>query len=182
MRFNRFDQSENDIYQQVVQDPQSSMIPLYNYLDVRHTNNTFVLSKIRYFGNYQIISAEDRDNFELSQESTRRYQKIVYKGCLFESTRKIKRRTENAYAFTEDGIFVQILDFLIDTESREEWTKCRELYVEPFDNNMLGILKVTGCSDKAILARTSCLESICVNIKVGDDCYIARVPNLHHYS
>lgn len=120
------------------------------------------------------------EELQLSDES-RTYRKIVKEWCLYTSSRNMIR-SDNSYALTTEGIFIHIVDFIIDTPTRREYTICHIVNTEDvFNNNSLPLKKVVNISDNLIAKDTNSIERVCVFMNIDNIMYISAVPNLYFY-
>lgn len=122
----------------------------------------------------------DREELELSDES-RTYQKIVKERCLYTSSKRNMIRSDNSYALTTEGIFIRIVDFIIDTPTRKEYTICYIVSTENVFNNSLPLKKIVNISDNLVAKDINSIERVCVCMNIDNIRYICAVPNLYFY-
>ena len=142
--------------------------------------NNFKPSSFTYLGKEHMIDVFLMRKFNLS-ERTKVYSKIVIKGCLFASSRKINRRSCNYYAqLTADKRFIKIIDFLVDVDNNVELTTCNVLQTRL--NEYCAIIEeVLTISGNVVAVQTKEIGTICIFIETDSGNYIIPLPNLLHY-
>ncbi|XP_024892185.1 uncharacterized protein LOC112467697 isoform X1 [Temnothorax curvispinosus] len=159
----------------------SNVNSFISYLDKKTAKQTCKLWHARYFGPHYKTSLMWIEELELSDES-RTYQKIVKERCLYTSSKRNIIRSDNSYALTTEGIFIHIVDFIIDAPTRKEYTICHLVNTEDiFNNNSLPLKKVVNISDNLVAKDTNSIEKICVFMNIDNMMYICAVPNLYFY-
>lgn len=110
------------------------------------------------------------------------YKKIVKDKCLFQSSEKSNARSNNSFAQTVDGKFIEILYFLSDQNSRKEYTICRVLKTtSAFSNKIPTLKKVTEIDQRLVAVPTSKINKICLFMEVDKVQYISAVPHMYVY-
>lgn len=174
-------QSELILKTHVAQKSYSKITNFVNYLDHRYCKSTVKLSQVRYFGRNRPLSRRWITELQLSNES-RVYRKIVKDRCLYTSCRKNRIRSDNSFAITHEKAYVQVVDFIIDAQTRMEYTICKFLITEEiFHNDFLSLKMITNISDRLVAVETNNIDRVCVYINVNNVMYICAVPNLHFY-
>lgn len=101
---------------------------------------------------------------------------------MYTSFTKKRIRSDNSYAITKTGEFVQLHDFIVDKTTRKEIVIARIVKTAQIENfDFLPMLFVTEISEELIAINISTIDRICVFIDNTNQQYICPVPNLLHY-
>lgn len=177
------DKGVDILFKHVAAMEESPIIRFCNYLDTKHTKRTFKVGPHRYFGKEFPPEQRIVDELSLSNSETRAYEKLIKDRCLYKSCNKTNVRSSNSYAQTTAGKFIQINQFLIDTENQEEHTVCKEVKVENIVPDICTKIKqIVGIEDEVSVIETSSIEKLCVNMSVNEKGYTSTIPNIHWYS
>lgn len=161
----------------------SPVIPFCYYLENRVTHNSLKRNQIRYFGKPQapskefmrIMQSQDKDNYKA-------YWKIVIKECVFKSCKKVLRRSNNSFARTKNGEYIQMVQFIVDNVNNVEYTLCKKINVEnTFSDVCTSILKISPMEENYSIIQTSEIDKLCVHMAVNKKLYISAIPNMIWY-
>lgn len=149
-----------------------------NKLSVQKTEKH---STTRYFGKSVRVSPFLKEKLHLS-DMARSYNKITKDGCLYLSSLKVNKRSDNSCARFKCGSFIKIVSFVIDRENNIECTICNNLVTyNAFENANALLQKIASVDKNVKIVNTNEIETICVCLKVNNDEYICPVPNLYFY-
>ena len=139
--------------------------------------NTMKLSNSRYFGISSNVNVVWAENLNLSHRA-RSYKKLVKAGCLYVSSTKYNKRSDNAFAKLNNGSYVRIMEFIVDPEFRQEFTICHKLQTRPaFRGKQKNLQKVTSIIVNETAIPTANIHVVCVHMKIRNEEYICAVPN-----
>ena len=128
--------------------------------------NSIKLSDSRYFGTSSDVRTIWTEKLDLSHRA-RSYKKMVKGGCLYLSSTKENRRSNNAFAKLIDGSYVEIIEFVVDKESTKEFVIVKQLRTRPAFTGQLEMLqKITSIADRETVIPTADLTKVCVNINI----------------
>ncbi|KAL7295125.1 hypothetical protein TKK_0011592 [Trichogramma kaykai] len=117
----------------------------------------------------------------MSLTNTKIFSTMIRKHCLFASSKKPNRRSNNSFALLEDEEFVQIEQFIVDCETDNEYILCKKLHLRSDRKICQQIKRVNYIDNNVELVETKKIKTICVYVKIGDNQYICPVPNDLHY-
>lgn len=118
--------------------------------------------------------------FNVSVISAKIYHRIVKNGCLYTSCLSRNNRSNNSFAQLVDGRYVKIVSFILDIESNIAITLCNNINVI-FCEESKFLYKIISFETDLCAVTTKNIDKICVYVNVGDNMYIAAVPNLLFY-
>ena len=148
----------------------------------RQTEKSVKLNECRYFGVPLLPSFNVIEEYNLSPCS-QAYQRQIKNGCLFLSKRKELLHSDNSYAMTDTGNFIQIIEFIVDRVNLKEVTVCNKINVQnAFANVSTNIKEIINVEENATIIQTDEIKRICVHMKVGNKSYISALPNMHVFS
>lgn len=103
---------------------------------------------------------------------------MVFRKCLYSSADRVNKRSNNSFALTYNGNFVQIKYFLVDNMFNREYTICKTVNTEAalFKSH---IRKINNISNAEIAIETNTLRKICVFIKCNNILYLCAIPNTY---
>lgn len=109
------------------------------------------------------------------------YDKLVKDKSLFKSCNNVCNRSNNSFAQTEDGSFIQIVQFIVD--GNNELTVFKKIDVlNCFSEECTTVMLVRSIDDNESIIETRKIKKLCVFMSVGDKQYISAVPNMYWYS
>lgn len=112
-----------------------------NYIDQlcdTKVQKTLKASHDRYFGKMYKVSNEWIAKLNLSN-SALAFNKMVRNGCLHLSNKIINKRSDNTFVRLIDGSYANIVEFIVDTESKKEYVLLQFLKTRSvFAKNHLG--------------------------------------------
>lgn len=140
-----------------------------------------------YFGKGKNVDNHLRIQLRLSTESFY-YERLVYNGCLYVSFLKNNPRSDNSVAQLNDGSFVQIEHFIVDSQLQKEIIQCKELPISPensfynatFIKTVIKTLE-NPVNDSTLFIETSEIKSVCVHYTVDGTEIVCCLPNLLYY-
>ena len=107
---------------------------------------------------------------------------MVKDGCLYLSSTKDNKRSDNAFAKLFDGSYIKIVNFVIDPESKKHYDISHKLRTrEIFKGYCRMLQKVISIMKHEISVPTGNLSRVCVHINIRGDEYVCEVPNLASY-
>ena len=143
--------------------------------------NTYKLSTITYFGKGCRSSDHFFNNLELPETSLI-FDKMIKNKCLYETSLKPQRRTNNSIAQIKDNTYIRILRFIVDSDRQEELTVCNKIKTRPaFNRSYEAFRLIDSISEEPEIIPTNTINSICIFMTVAKKRYICSVPNLLHY-
>ncbi|KAL7288253.1 hypothetical protein TKK_0017593 [Trichogramma kaykai] len=162
--------------------PYSGVSDYITYLQKKTSKLTYKFLNARYFGRNYKVATKWIQELNISNES-RIYRKMVKDRCLFNSSKTNRQRSDNSYAITHDGTFIQILDFIVDPINRLEFTLVRMINIENiYPNREASIKKITEISENIFAIKTADIAKVCVFISIDKNIsYVGPVPNLYYY-
>lgn len=124
------------------------------------------------------IEDEELSNILRLSANAQYFEKAVINKCLYESCKKIKSRSNNAFAQLKNKKFVQISNFVIDNEAKLVVFK----YIKAGNSTLNKNIKIIdSISNSLSIKPISYIERICVHFKIYEKYYICPLPNLLHY-
>lgn len=160
-----------------------SVLEFCYYLENRCTQKTLKVGEHRYFGKKRIVNEDTARQFNLSENETVRYGKLVRDKCLFKSSEKKCRRSDSSMAITKDGQFIEIFEFLVDLTDNKEYTLCKVLNAgRSMTHNGMSGFEVDSIDANVIAIETSNIEKACVYMSVNGKKYVSPTPNSHLFS
>ncbi|KAL7292617.1 hypothetical protein TKK_0013746 [Trichogramma kaykai] len=111
----------------------------------------------------------------LLEEFSESFVRMVKNECLFSST--VRKRTDDSFAQTKNGMFIKIEEFIIDSLEKKEYTLCKQI-------NTIGngnCNKVIAIAKENFVIDTNSIMKIAICINVNDKQYISSVPHMYHY-
>lgn len=144
--------------------------------------HTHKLKSVTYFGSGDSVDKDLIERFELSEESSLKFEKIVKNSCLYESLSRKKQRSNNSFAQLTNGEFVQIVEFVLDSETEQELTVCKKLKTKNVSQvHWTTVQQVIEIVAEKSVINTESITTICVYISVDEISYICPLANLLHY-
>lgn len=175
-------QSETILREYTMQRPDA---PVHSFIeDLKHkkSKRTVKLNSSRYFG---VSSHKPNEYWEnrlnLSSDSTI-YTKMVKDQCLYLGESVQRLRSDQSHAFTTDGRFIRLVNFIVDNQENTEHLLCRFVTVQNImDNAFFPMKKIVSVSDEIIPIKNEDLARCSVVVAIENSSFISPVPNLHHY-
>lgn len=158
------------------------ILELYDCLSSKHVKRTVKLSSIRYYGVPVHLSSDSKwkDKLNLSCDAVM-YKRMSKDMCLYSSSTKINRRSNNNFAITNDNLFIQIEYFLLDDYTKNEYTICRPVTVEnALQNKYIFLKKIIRINTNLIAIKTKNIAKICVFLEICNNGqqYLCITPNV----
>lgn len=139
------------------------------------------LSTARYFGKSTCITSSLMEKLQLSSVA-QSFKKITKDGCLYLSSLKENKRSDNSFVKLKDGKYVKLLSFIVDRRNNVEKTIGQEIMTESiFENKCAMVRKIVSIKKEQLIVNTSEIKTVCVHVKVGKQEYICALPNLCSY-
>ena len=143
--------------------------------------NTFQTNHVRYFGSASKLNASWVEKLNIPEESSC-FKKIVKSGCLYMSSEKNNKRSDNSYAYLQNGLYVKIKHFIVHSESLTEYTIVQKVLTTNAFNNGCGILqRIVEVVNEESAVLTNDIVKVCVHMAFNDYEYLCVVPNLYYY-
>ena len=137
------------------------------------------ITNILYFGKSKLTKERIRNEYDLSNES-KYFLKVVKNFSVFDSNKIKNPRSDNSFALTNEGVFINIHKFIIDYATNSEITLCQKINTENFPG-LNYLKKVIDVDEELSILNTTNIIKNCVYMKVGHQKYISIVPNFHSY-
>lgn len=150
-------------------------------LGTSRIKNTIKLNDSRYFGIWSNVKPMWLEQLHLSSQA-RSYQKVVKENCLYSSSLKINKRSDNTYAKLIDDTYVKIKEFIVDPRSNQEFLIYQKLRTrDAFRNEYKALQRIlsTNCQETSV--ATVNLHKICIHMIFEREEYICALPNLYSY-
>ena len=161
----------------------SQVLQICDDLENRNTKSSVKEGAHRYFGKSMPCVPSIVQQYNLPEEHTRAYKKLVKDNCVFKSIDIKCYRSDNSFAVTADGDFIQIKQFIINSHDKIEYTVCRKVEVANNQNENLRSMKlITNINPHLIAIETRKLKKLCVVITIEENSYISAVSNMYHFS
>lgn len=145
--------------------------------------NAFSLSKnITYLGKGELIEENDSRLYNLSS-SSKFYSRCVKDGCIYATSQKINKRSNNSVAQLSDDTFVLIIKFIIDFDLEKQLIIYKQIKTREhnFCNGYKSLRIVTDVDNNIAITDIINLKSVCVCYEILDTMYICTLPNLVSY-
>ena len=138
------------------------------------------LIRISYLGTEFYFPNELLLRLQMTPNSTVGYTRIIKDGCLYMSFKIENKRSNNSFAKLNNGTFIRIVYFLVDTENNAEITVYNliKTSVSKFSKHIHLINKIT---DEMQSIDSNEINIICAIINVEDKMYLCELPNLYNY-
>ncbi|XP_058801725.1 uncharacterized protein LOC131670273 isoform X1 [Phymastichus coffea] len=164
--------------------PDSPVIDYVKYLETKECTKVLTTNVGRYFGVFSRPTPEWTRLLNLSNAAII-YKKLIKSGCTFLSCNTVRLRTNNSFAITTDNHFIQIVFYIIDRITEQEYTVCKNVdVVEIIDDNefdQFQIKRVVAISEELTAINTNNIDKICVYMNCHNERYLCPVPNMHSY-
>ena len=112
----------------------------YNTIGTTTAKNTLQTNHVRYFGSASRVNASWVEKLNLPEESSS-FKKIVKNGCLYMSSVKNNKRSDNSYAQLQNGLYVKINHFIVHLETVTEYTIVQKVLTTNAYSNACGMLQ-----------------------------------------
>ena len=161
--------------------PDSKMADFADYLDKKDTMSTHKIKKSRYFGVNHRTKRKWVIQLQLSA-SCRTYFKMIRSNCLYKPCTKYSLRSDNSFVKSIDNNFYKIVQFIVDTEQRRQYTLCNPInHSNVFENDEFPIKKIVFISKAVVAIDTESIKTVCVSVGDKKDLYVHPLPNLLSY-
>ena len=98
------------------------------------------------------------------------------------SSEKNNKRSDNSYAYLQNGLYVKIKHFIVHSESLTEYTIVQKVLTTNAFNNACGILqRIVELVNEESAVLTNDIVKVCVHMAFNDNEYLCVVPNLDYY-
>ena len=146
----------------------------------RRTKKTEAIERNRYFGRQLRCKTRILEERNLGTNNLRAYGKLVRNKCVFKSCKKINYRSDNSFAQTIHGNYIQIVQFIIDKNDNKEYTVCRRVIVQEFSDECSSLKIVQRITDNEDVVETNDIDKACVLMKINNTQYISTLPNFQN--
>lgn len=110
------------------------------------------------------------------------YKKLVKNSCLYLSSLKNNKRSNNSYALLEDGSYVKLKYFIVNFDTKEEYAIIQRIEIENAFGRSCPMLKeIVDTVEEESFVSTKRIVKVCVHMTIKDKQYLCSVPNLHFY-
>ncbi|KAJ8670982.1 hypothetical protein QAD02_002241 [Eretmocerus hayati] len=116
---------ENEIYP----DASPMLVEICQRLNMFRSNKMYEPNEITYLGNETKVNADVARKYQDFAAHTYVLSRTVKDDCLYTSSEKKNKRSNNCFARLKDGSFISIVSFLVDCSSRSEVTWCNKIRV-----------------------------------------------------
>ena len=104
---------------------------------------------------------------------------MVNEGCLYLSSTKNNKRSDNEFAQLLDGAYIKIVHFVLDPESKQAFAICYKLRTQAVFRGHYKVLKtVISTSENKAAVPSANISRVCVHFTIHDKEYICAVPYL----
>ncbi|XP_051157956.1 uncharacterized protein LOC127279572 [Leptopilina boulardi] len=154
----------------------------YNHIGTVHVKKSLQMNDIRYFGSACSVKEQWINSLCISENAVS-YKKIVKNSCLYMSAEKSNERSDNTFAILHSGIYVKLINFIVDHITSNEYVVVKKIITVNFiDENCKMLQKIVKIDSENSVFATEEISKVCVHIKLDNDCeYLCVVPNLYHY-
>lgn len=160
--------------------------PINDYcdsLDNRYTKSTEKSACARYFGRATRAKRRFIEELNLSEMHTKTYHRMVKNNCLFKTCKKQCHRSNNSIAQTTGGLFIQIMEFIVDATNNKEYAVYKEVKVQNcFSEECTTVKLVVSISNDENVIETNNVAKLCVLMDINNVKYISAVPNMYWIS
>uniref|UniRef100_A0ABD2XFI0 Uncharacterized protein n=1 Tax=Trichogramma kaykai TaxID=54128 RepID=A0ABD2XFI0_9HYME len=111
-----------------LKDKNSKTLNFCRNLDTKFTTKSFKVTSpsiCRYFGKSHKVDDIWVSKLSLLEEFSESFVRMVKNECLFSST--VRKRTDDSFAQTKNGMFIKIEEFIIDSLEKKEYTLCKQI-------------------------------------------------------
>lgn len=98
------------------------------------------------------------------------------------SSVKVNQRSNNSFAKLQDGTYVKLNSFVVDTNINSEYAIVQVIQTSNAYGDFYSMLrKINKICEKETAVPTDNIVSVCVHIKIKNNEYLCAAPNLCHY-
>ena len=98
------------------------------------------------------------------------------------SSGKINKRSDNTYAMLRNNLYVEINSFIVDKNTKMEYTIVQKLRLaNAFGNACEMVKKIIQISEYETPILTNSISKICVHVTVNENEYTCTMPNSYSY-
>ncbi|XP_043472842.1 uncharacterized protein LOC122505365 [Leptopilina heterotoma] len=153
----------------------------YNNIGTTMVQKTMQTSTARYFGSGSSVDQTWKVKLSLS-ESALSFYKIVKNGCLFMSSKKINKRSDNTFAQLRDFSYVKIHFFVMDSHTKFEFAIVKKIHtVRSFEKCYNTLQTIVNIDTEESAISITELSTICVHMSKDGKEYLCAVPNSYVY-
>lgn len=139
----------------------------------------------RYFGKALRPADQWKQRLGLSN-FTFIYHKLVRMDCTYLSCKKTRLRSNNSFAQTVDGNYIQIDSFVVDTLNEQEYTLCKTVNIANIRNveeHLLNfqIKRLVSIDEELRAIDSVSVDKICVHMTCGNESFLCAIPNKYSY-
>lgn len=147
-------------------------------LVIGKSKNMLKITAPTYLGKEIIVDTHYVQNCNMPR-STKIFTKMVYKGCLFTSARKVNARSRNDFIQLTDGRFATVIDFLVD-DITMEICMCNLIETRPnkLSNAVQDVIRI---SNDLTPISTLQIDKVCIYIENNNHAFVIPVVNLLWY-
>lgn len=110
------------------------------------------------------------------------YAKMVKDSCLYQTSMKKNKRSNDSAAQLTDSRFIRILCFIVDSQTKQEITVCNLLHTHAsFGNKYKVFQTVDAIEETNTIIPTGSIKTICNFMNVFETMYVCPPPNLVKY-
>lgn len=149
------------------------------YILLSKIKNYIKSENVMYFGDGEIKNLDTLNLLE--SENSKYFEKVTIKGCLYESFKKKKERSNNSFAQLDNKQFIRIVGFVYDEDKKEEILFYNDICTKSYDNNHQYLKIVETISNDIKRTSTNNIERICIYMNIKNQSFICSVPNMLHY-
>lgn len=136
----------------------------------------------RYFGKPLPVNIKWIEQLQLSSRA-RAFNKIVKENCLFLSSTKENKRSNNSFGQLNCGSYIKIINFIIDVQSKKQFIICYKLKTKSlFQRRFKMLHQIEATEETEIAIPTESLNKVCVLMIIKNVEYICAVANLYSFA
>lgn len=160
----------------------SAVINFCHQLKNRYTAKSIKILENRYFGKSRFTGEKWINLHNLTKNYIKSYDRMVKDQCLFTTNKKQCLRSNNSFAQDKNGMFINIVEFIVDEYEEKEYTLCKFVETETVFKNCTKIRKIVKINEEIVCINTHDISNIAVYMEVvtGNHKfqYISAVPNM----
>lgn len=142
------------------------------------------INQNRYFDPDSRVKDEFFETIQMPTADCRAYKRLLIDKITYRSSEKLTERSDNSFALTSDNSYIQIVQFVVNIRTNEEYTICRDVMIAntDFAPDWSGMVKLTTIENDLKVIETSKISLICVRMKVKDQEILSRIPYSNKFS
>lgn len=136
----------------------------------KKSSSTVKIRNTRYFGKLNPVPDELAKILELETTAVS-FLRIMKNNCNFSSANKVNKRTDNSFAITNDGDFVQVFHFFADVVNSVEKSIVRRINVSGMKHGNRNLMyQINNIFEDFDIIATDKIDRVCVclNEKIID--------------